>query len=260
MQIRRTLLYVGIALAMIGAISLLQAEVQRKSRPKSMETLLHTLGRQPSFSIVQIGAYIGDTENDPLFDFLHRRLGQKPNSTEIKVVLVEPIREYFDQLRQNYEGVGNLYFENVAIAEKEGEIEMFRLNADPVAHGFPEWLSQLSSLKKERMEELWDNYERHEEAKRFYLEHRVTEKVKAVTLQQLLDKHQIKQLDLLQIDAEGYDYEILKTIDFNNFRPRYINYERVLLQEDEPACREMLMAAGYELIDWGQDTLCILKE
>jgi hypothetical protein len=62
----------------------------------------------------------------------------------------------------------------------------------------------------------------------------------------------------LQIDAEGYDFKILKTLDFNKLKPKFINYERVLLQEDEQACREMLEAQGYRLFDWGQDTLCIL--
>jgi hypothetical protein len=32
---------------------------------------------------------------------------------------------------------------------------------------------------------------------------------------------------------------------------------RVLLQDDEPACRSMLTANGYVLFDWGQDTLCV---
>ena len=60
-------------------------------------------------------------------------------------------------------------------------------------------------------------------------------------------------MDLLQIDTEGYDYEILRTIDFSRLRPRFINYERELLQDDGPACRSMLSAAGYVLFDWGED-------
>lgn len=39
-------------------------------------------------------------------------------------------------------------------------------------------------------------------------------------------------------------------------RPAFINYERVLLQDDDARCRQMLSAAGYRLTDWGQDTLC----
>ena len=226
---------------------------------ESLATVLEWLAEQPSLSIVQIGAYVGNTENDPLAVFLHEHLdAAEPESRQkAKVVLVEPIRDYFDRLRENYASLSGVVFENVAIAEKEGTMEMYRLTVDPTEYGYPEWLSQLSSLKEERMQELWDRTQDNQEFQEFYLKHRTVESVRCMTLQQLLDRHQIEQLDLLQIDAEGYDYEILKTLDFQKVRPRFINYERVLLLEDEAACRRMLMAQGYLLIDWDQDTLCI---
>ncbi len=222
--------------------------------------VLQRLAVQSSFSIVQVGAYIGDSPTDPLFSFLQRSLdpARGEDRPDVKVVLIEPIREYFDLLQQNYAGLPGIVFENVAIAESEGTREMYRLDVDPTEYGFPEWLSQLSSLKKERMGELWDKYENYPTIKKFYLEHRVTEVVRCVTLQQLLDRHQLAELDLLQVDAEGYDFEILQTLDFSRTKPRFINYERVLLHENEAACREMLSAQGYLLMDWGEkDTLAI---
>lgn len=225
-----------------------------------LESVLSVLAKQRSLSIVQIGAYIGDTSNDPLCGFLREHLNPaKPTDPErnIKVVLVEPIREYFDLLCKNYDSFSSIEFANVAIAERDGVMDMFRLAVDPVEFGYPAWLAQLSSLKKQRMEKLWDEYEANPDYKQFYLKHRIVEQVRCMTLEQLLEKHQIQQLDLLQIDAEGYDFEILKTLNFETVKPRFINYERVLLQEDEPRCREMLAAQGYLLIDWGQDTLCI---
>lgn len=228
--------------------------------PELFPSILEMFAEQSSITIVQIGAYIGKSDNDPLFNFLHQ-LGPREN---VKVVLVEPIREYFDALCENYRDVPNIEFENVAIAETEGTAEMYRLNANPVEHGLPEWMAQLSSLKKERLGKLWDASEEDtawaDKCKQFYLDHRVVEQVTCMTLHQLLDKHQISHLDLLLIDAEGYDYEILKTLDFTNLKPEFINYERVLLQENEPACRKMLESQGYLLIDWEQDTLCIVKE
>ena len=219
--------------------------------------ILSYLADLPSMSIVQIGAYIGNSKHDPLFRFL-QDASIKPDS---KVILVEPIRDYFDQLCYNYRKIPNILFENVAIAETDDDREMYRLakGVDPMKDGHGRWLTELSSLREERMGRLWDKCEVEPGHKAFYLEHRVTEKVACMTLHQLLEKHQLQQLDLLQIDAEGYDYEILKTLDFNVLKPSFINYERVLLQEDEPACRAMLEALGYLLIDWRQDTLCILK-
>jgi len=224
-----------------------------------MRSALDWLAERPSFSIVQIGAYIGDSDSDPLCGFLRDQFG--PTTLDRKsgcqVVLVEPVREYFERLSECYKDLSEVYFENVAIAEKEGVRDFYRLAVDPTKYGFPDWLAGLGSLKAERMTQLWDKYEKNQEWKQFYLRHRIVEKIKCTTLENLLDHYRIRNLDLLQIDAEGYDYEILRSVDLSRIRPRFINYERVLLQDDEEACRKMLAKSGYLLADWGQDTFCV---
>lgn len=110
---------------------------------RPLDDVLTDLGEQPSFSIVQVGAYIGDSPNDPLFKFLCKQLDAANSNRDAKVVLVEPIREYFDQLRENYSNVANIEFENIAIAEMDGEMEMYRLDVNPTDYGYPEWLTQL---------------------------------------------------------------------------------------------------------------------
>jgi FkbM family methyltransferase len=227
-----------------------------------MAYALTWLAEAQSFSIIQIGAYIGDSYNDPIYKFLrqqeHRQGKQK--AKESKAILVEPVKEYFQQLKQNYNGLSNVCFENVAIAESSGIRDFYRLAADPTSYGYPAWLSQLGSLKEERMTKLWDNYEKNREYQAFYLKYRIIEQVQCITLAELLDRHAITEVDLLQIDAEGYEFEILSAIDFQVKRPRFINYERVLLHEKEIQCRQMLLDAAYLLIDWGQDTFCIREE
>lgn len=225
--------------------------------------VLAWLSAQPSFVVVQIGAFVGATDNDPLHAFLTRAMAApRDNSRPSIAVLVEPVAEYYERLRLSYAGVPGVRFENVAIAESAGTRDFFRLAADPAAHGLPPWLSQLGSLRADRMTTLWDRYERGHLASesdtltRFYREHQVTEQVTCITFETLLARHGLDQVDLLQIDAEGYDYEILRTIDFARIRPVFINYERVLLHDDEAPCRRLLTEAGYRLTDWGQDTLC----
>lgn len=83
--------------------------------------------------------------------------------------------------------------------------------------------------------------------------------VRCITFDELLRRHDKSEIDLLQIDAEGYDFEILKTVDFARYRPKLVNYERVLLGEAEAACPTMLWDAGYPLYDYGQDTICRLR-
>jgi len=43
-----------------------------------MDDVLAKLAVRHAFSIVQIGAYVGDTSNDPLYRFLHEVLPGRP--------------------------------------------------------------------------------------------------------------------------------------------------------------------------------------
>jgi FkbM family methyltransferase len=207
---------------------------------------------KPGFVVVQLGAYIGKSENDPLYHTLVRQL-QNVGGT---LILVEPVKQYFEALVKNYAGVPGVVFENCAIADRSGTAELYRLDVDPVAHGFPEWLSQLSSLKEERMTDLWDRYESDQEMKKFYLKHRVQETVRCITFQELLRRNQIEKVDLLQIDVEGYELEILRTIDFRSVPVRFVNYECVLLQNEKPRAEKLMRKWGYRHVDFFQDTFC----
>ncbi len=231
--------------------------------PASYAGVLATLETLPTFTVVQIGAFVGSTDNDPLHGFLTRVLpARAAEAAPIPTaVLVEPVGEYFALLREAYAGVPGVRFEQAAIAERAGLRDFFRLGADPVAHGLPAWLSQLGSLRPDRMTALWDHYERghRPDSARltdFYEAHKVVEPVTCLTFEMLLQRHGVTHVDLLQIDAEGYDYDILRSINFSRTRPTFVNYERVLLGSNEQDCRELMTAAGYTLTDWGQDTLC----
>jgi FkbM family methyltransferase len=181
--------------------------------PTPMEGMLEWLAARDAFTVVQIGAYVGDTPNDPLYDFLR---GTLPGHPARRAILVEPVRDYFDALRAAYKDLPTVRLENVAIAEEEGERDFYRLapGIDPTEHGFMEWVAQLGSLRPDR----WDRYEGHQGAKDFWHQHRTVERVQCWTFDELLG-HGLEHVDLLQIDAEGYDYEILRTIDFSRLRP-----------------------------------------
>src|SRR5260370_10232578 len=150
------------------------------------------------FSIVQIGAYVGNTSNDPLFQTLSDRLLKAGG----RLICVEPVKMYFERLVENYRGIPNVFFENVAISDHSGPATFYRLAVDPVDHGFPEWLSQLGSLKEERMGSLWDRFESDKQMKDFYLQHRIEESVDCITFAQLLRRHSLSTVDLLQIHTD----------------------------------------------------------
>lgn len=218
--------------------------------------------KQGEITIVQIGSHRGDTHNDPIHKFVIKYCSTERDSASINkfILLIEPVKHIFKQLKENHKNLSGVFFENVAIAESSGQKKFFILKNDInlAAMGMPEWLDQLGSLLPERIGKLWEAYEGNSVYQNFLYENMVVEKVQCITFHELLSKHHLEKIDLLQIDAEGYDYNILRSINFKNIKPKYINYERVLLQKNETACRNLMLHHNYKIHDHGQDSLCTL--
>lgn len=84
--------------------------------------------------------------------------------------------------------------------------------------------------------------------------------IPAITLDKLFEKHGLAELDLLQIDAEGFDWQVLKTLDLQRFRPAIIQLETGHLQRpDLAAMAQALNAADYLIYfgGWQGDTLAM---
>src|SRR5262249_15509258 len=76
----------------------------------------------------------------------------------------------------------------------------------------------------------------------------VSDSVPCRTFDSLFREYQINRVDVLQVDAEGFDYEILKLFPFTRFRPALIRYEHHHLSPaDQDSCLRMLSALGYSL-------------
>ena len=76
----------------------------------------------------------------------------------------------------------------------------------------------------------------------------------------LLDRHHVKKIDLLQIDVEGYDYELLKSFNFERIKPQLIRYEhRHLKLSDKSSCIKMLKQNGYKVLEMEYDTGAALR-
>ena len=77
----------------------------------------------------------------------------------------------------------------------------------------------------------------------------VVEKVNCVTLLALMRKHGVRYVDLLQMDLEGYDAHIIKSIDFGVFKPEMIRYEnKHLIPSENEACVCLLKHNGYAIM------------
>lgn len=75
--------------------------------------------------------------------------------------------------------------------------------------------------------------------------------VKTVPINNILEKYfSGKRIDLLSIDTEGLDHEILKTIDFEHFRPLVLCVETISYTEDKTEQKndemiDFLLSKGY---------------
>jgi len=80
----------------------------------------------------------------------------------------------------------------------------------------------------------------------------VKEKVPCISLNDLLKKHQVAKIDLLQIDTEGHDSEIILNLDFKVIKPKIIHFEHgvskgFISKEEFSTVTEVLHNNGYEL-------------
>jgi len=57
-------------------------------------------------------------------------------------------------------------------------------------------------------------------------------KIKTTTLNRLLDKYYVKKIDFLNIDIEGHELQVLKTIDFNRYKIKVICIEIISFEKD----------------------------
>jgi FkbM family methyltransferase len=77
------------------------------------------------------------------------------------------------------------------------------------------------------------------------------EKVRCAPLSTILREHSIGAIDLLTIDAEGFDFEVLQTVDWNVAKPRVVlteHFSRDLVEVTSSELHEYLRARGYRLI------------
>jgi FkbM family methyltransferase len=199
----------------------------------------------PAAVFVEIGANDGEQHDHlrPMI-FAHQWRG----------IMVEPVPYVFKRLSANYAGVDRVVVENAAIADRDGRRPFYHLAAstDYVQEGLPQWYDGIGSFSKESV-----------------LDHRrlipdidarlVETEVPCLTFDSLCAKHGLTRVDLLLVDTEGYDYEVLRHIDFQAHRAALVVYEHYHLGgEDQASCEAMMREAGYETMAEGFDTWCLL--
>ena len=211
-------------------------------------TLLAELGTASDVFFVEIGAMDG-MAYDSLYDSIIKHKWQG--------LLIEPLPDLFAELCETYRGRGGIIFENVAIAEYCGETTMIRIEPSALDLGLvPPWAKGIASFFHDR--NALGGQRISEKDFQQIRPHIIHERVQCDTLANILAKHAITKIDVLQIDVEGYDYHVLNQIDFSRFRPRVIRMEWCNLPPEEKQKTKAILSRWeygtaeleFDLIAW----------
>lgn len=218
--------YPNAAVASVSSISV-------KPHKDLFKEALATLPADANFVVV--GAMDGMTHDE-----LGPHILANPNWTG---VMVEPVADQYSKLVNNFANHTGVRFENSAIEKVAGSAMITRIPDQYVGAELPEWTNGLSTLHPEN--HLINQYSKYS----------VKESVECIRFEELVKRHNITKVDLLQIDCEGSDFEVFDQV-WQLFKPQVIRIEvNYLLYAQLKMLKLMLTDAGYTHEVFGDDLI-----
>ena len=184
---------------------------------------------------IQIGANDG-VYQDPVRKYI-KHYGWKG-------VLVEPQKDVFQKLIEGHKGkkhFANIRFENSAISTERGKTNFYiPKRKDRGNIGSLALMDKKLTIANDRG-----------------LVDEIT--VNCITFDDLLDKYSIEDIDVLVVDAEGFDDKIIMSVDFNRIKPKVIKYEHRIIKTPVFVA-DFLHDNGYEVfVEDKLDAIAIRK-
>lgn len=192
-------------------------------------------------TFVQVGACDGVT-GDPLYPHITRRGWSG--------VVVEPVPFNYARLRENYLGHPRVVCENVAISDRNEVRKFFFIDTSRAQ--LPVWCAQIGSFDRSHLEKhaiLMPEIESF-----------ITEMdVECITMHELFTRHGLDSVDVIHTDAEGFDLNILRQIQFDR-PPLLVLYEDLHMSDrDRNEAATLFREHGYEVIYDGMNACARLS-
>lgn len=185
-----------------------------------------------NFFFIQVGAHDGITA-DPIHGYIKKY--------KWSGILIEPVEHLMKLLKQTYKNHSNLIYEQTAISTTKEEKIFYYFDEKWDTH----FDTGLCSFSKEHILKHFRKGKRKP-----YIQKAIKElksrKILCSRLDTIIIKHKIKTIDLLQIDTEGHDFKVIKSLDLNKLKPKVINYESRHLPNKEE-CELWLKSYGYTI-------------
>lgn len=218
-------------------------------RPSLGGILTEYITLHPAACFLQIGANDG-VRQDPIHVWIMK---YRPRG-----ILVEPQKLAFERLKSTYSGHDNLTFINAAISSFDERKPFYTLKEnyaqeargtlqkvhsdDRISSFYPGFICKAVGYSGKWQDILDENI------------------VECVSVHSLLKSLGMNSIDILQIDTEGFDYQILSSIDFEQVRPDIICFEYVnLSNSDKRKAIEMLVGLDYRWARHGLDVVAVQK-
>lgn len=205
---------------------------------KLNEILEGFYSKESEFKFIQIGANDG-ISHDNIYNFVINR--------KTRGILVEPLNDYYLKLCENYKNYPQIIILNVALHPYLKKVKLYRVNS-LYESNLPDWACGIASLDPN-----------HHKKVGIPSEYIFEENVVAKSFDDLMkDYPDLKNIDLIQIDTEGFDFEILKMINFNKFKIKFLKFEHCNLNSDDYKLAKILLKnAGFIFFIEGNDTIAV---
>ena len=188
------------------------------------------------FGLIVIGAHFGVW----LKDEINKYIGQN-------ILLVEPVPDNYSRLKEDFKNIENLFFCNKAVFSSNKKSKFYFVKGSSITKLGKHWASGIGSFNKHHILD--------HRTKRFKVEEDDIEEIdiEFITFDKLVENFSIKSIDKLQIDVEGAEYEILKSINYNKININSIQFETKhfdgTFKEGEKLeeIKKKLVSEGYKL-------------
>lgn len=207
--------------------------LEKLLQPKAF---LNHLVQQKGKSWLQIGSNTMDNmnNNDPMKKLLN-------GIPTWKKVFVEPVPQLYAKLEKSIKRWPNATAINVAlspnssIAESTAQMWCYGAAFDSSRLGkdLPSWANQICSFNASHI------------GRHFKGQQGVPVDVTALSLAELLKQSAVQDVQVLMIDTEGFDYEVLKQIPFEQMRPAFVLWEHKHLYANRKPAEQLMRSRCY---------------
>jgi FkbM family methyltransferase len=198
--------------------------------------LFRTLAQKGKLNFLQIGGNDGVLA-DPLYSFVKR------NVKNVSGYILEPIPDYYNELVSNYAFTSLVTPVNLGIHSSVRKMPIYRVKPE-LQKFLPKHVKGVASFDSDH----WLKSGHIPSSD--YIEELT---VDCIDINDFCRAESISELDLLLIDTEGYDFEIILSLDFEQVSPRIIRFEHGLSdginsKEAFMSMCDFLNQHGYQVI------------